>query len=804
MRKNYSLMEFGFRSVAIATSALALSVTFVGCEDYTPISEDQLTFSEYNRGYDEAFIARFGMPNPNQDWGFTELTPISSMGGGATRAGTQPGTVLVNRNQWIERQDGGSYSSMSYHERPYREIALAHDIQIPGWPNFDGKYYGSTGAGALQGTLSPTELDEKGNSWQPVGDVTEFEIQYVTAWFRTHPNPEKTSLHLSDFFIQNISQDDDQDTYTEFALTESNLTNKEFRKNGNNIGNLANASTYTNNHIWRKDGSSERINYQLDNLGFQAIDGSWTHVNNFNNGNANVNPEESNENPQREIKFIKSSGTENFHCHPSWNTDSETDLIESWVLVHLTWTEKGIQRDGYYLAFDFQAGKEDTKVECDHYYTNWIVKITPAYFNTESDNAKRVMVEDLGGTFDFDFNDVVFDVAYENYNGNNQAIISLQAAGGTMPIVVGMDGSDSSPYEVHKMMGTGSMTPTNVGAGNWHEVAIYRVPMSGTNLGDIKIWVKNTKYNLGWQNYTGGSNTWLNLDNGTDNPYGDHASPNESTDKLKAPRAFAVPLHSAIEIKEEEGKDGTIYNIETRWMKENQCINETYYEFDNWVTTDNKPDKGYGMNGSRGWWEQAINTDKLYIKSVNPENDNPSYTGDYAPAQWIPLTPQTDHKCFADYYLNIVGYDGDDAIKNEIVKSTTTQVTFTVVFESTTKQKIEAILIPADVSEADGTTTMSYKGTPFASFSSSDNKTEVTDVFTQWQTAVESENRYVEGGNRTYTCRFTFTKDQISSPNDDQNGLAYYMFLYIKSEVGGVTIPAHPSVANKCQWYIHY
>ena len=802
MKKNLSLSTIGRKSVAMAVSTLALSAAFVGCTDYLPFTEEEVKFSEYNDAYDEAFIARFGEPNPNQDWGFTELQPITSMGSGATRAdagGFQQGsgTVLVNRNQWIEREGSGTY-----HERPFKSDALAHDIQIPGWPNFDGKYYGSTGAGALQGALTPTQLDEKGNSWQPVGDVTEFEIQYVTAWFRTHPNPEKTSLHLSDFFIQNISQDDDQDTYTNFALTAANLTDKTKRKNGDNIGTLA--SDYTNQYIRRKQNSSERINYSLDNLGFQAIDGTWTHVNNFNNGNANINPEESNENPQREIKYIKSSGTENFHCHPSWNTDQATDWIDSWVLVHLTWIEQGVQRDGYYLAFDFQAGKEETKVSPDGYYTNWIVKITPAYFNPESDNAKRVMVEDLGGTFDFDFNDVVFDVAYENYNGANQAIITLQAAGGTMPIVVGMDGKDDSPYEVHKMMGNGAMKPTNVGAGNWHEVAIYRVPMTGTNLGDIKIWVKNTKYNKGWASYSGGQQTWLNLDNGSDNPYGDHKTPNESTDKLKAPRAFAVPLHSTIEIKEEEGANGTIYNIETRWMKENQCINETYYEFDNWVTTDGKPDKGYGNKRERGWWEQAINTEKLYVKSINPENDNPSYTGDYAPATWTPLYPQTDHKCFADYYLNIVGYNGGDAIKNEIVKSSTTQVTFTIVFESDTQQKIEAILIPADVTEEGGTTKMSYQGYEFASFTSSDSKTKVTDVFTKWQTAVESESRYVDGGKHTYVCRFTFTKDQISSSLPGQNGLAYYMFLYIKSENGGVTIPAHPSVANKWQWYIHY
>lgn len=812
------------KATALALSALALSSAFVGCTDYCEFTEDQIRFTFYNEDYDQAFIKRFGEPNPNNDWGFTELKPLQSLGGSFTRANTGDfesgnGTVLVNRNQWIERD---ANQGSGYHDKPFKNDALAHDFQIPGWPNFDGKYYGSTGAGALQGTLTPEELDTKGNSWQPVGDVTEFEIQYVSAWFRTHeitnPDDYRFKLHLSDFFIQNISQDEDQDTYTEFALTADNLTNKSVRKNGDNIGNLA--SGYKTDYIWRQENSSERITYSLDNLGFQAIDKTWTHVNNFNNGNANINPEESNENPQREIKFIKSSGTENFHCHPSWNTDPETDWIDSWVLVHLTWIEQGVQRDGYYLAFDFHAGKNETKVYQDHYYSNWIVKITPAYFNPESNKAKRVMVEDLGGTFDFDFNDVVFDVAYENYDNQDQAIITLQAAGGTMPIVVGMTDNEDSEhpkpnedYEVHKMMGNGAMNPTNVGAGHWHEVATYRVPMTGTNLGHIKIWVKNTKFNMGWVSYSGGNQTWLNLDNGADNPYGDHKTPNSSTERLKAPRAFAVPLRSSIEIKEEEEADGTIYNIETRWMKENQCINETYYEFDDWVRTESKSDTGFGMDKKRGWWEQAINTDKLYIKSINPADDNPSYTGNSAPAAWVPLTPQFNHKCYADYYLDINGYDGTDAIKNEINKSTTTQVTFTIVFESATQQTIDAILIPADVETDDGTTKMSYKGTVFTSYNSSDTESEakakITNVFTKWQTAVESENRYASTKNEetgetkttyTYVCRFTFTKEQLQTNSDK---LSDYIFLYVKS-TDPVTIPKHPSVDNKWQWYIHY
>lgn len=816
MKKNYFRSKIGI----LAVSALA----WASCQDYEyGFTEDQIKLDVFNQKYDEAFAARFGTPNPENDWGMTELQPLQSLGGASTRAGAS-GTVHVNRNEWILRED---QASGNYHDKPYRSNALAHDIQIPGWPHLNGLYYGSGGGGALEDALTADELDNKGNSWQPVGDVTEYEIQYVSAWFRTHKitNPEeyREQLHLTDFFIQNISQDDDQKSYEDIDYSKISITDVSTRYNGENISTARDASTYTNEYITRKPNSSEVINYKLDELGFKSMDGVWTHVNNFNNQNANQNPEESLNNPQREIKYITSSGTEDFNCHPSFGTDQSTYYIDSWVLVHLTWVEtvkdpssplfgKAIPREGYYLAFDFQASKQETQVAPDGYYSNWIVKITPGHFNPEADNVRRVMVEDLGGSFDFDFNDVVFDIAYDG--STREAIINLQAAGGTMPVIVGKTPSDDSPYEVHNLFGVAVENPINVGAKGQknHEVAIYRISVDNTDLSSLEIHVKNTENGTGtWKTYSGQAQKWMNLDNSTDNPYGDkhqYTDPNAS-EAVIAPRAFAVPLKASIEVHYEDGQIRNPRNLETKWMQEEKCIHETYYEFDNWVQSASKSDEGYGMEGKRGWWEQTVKAEALFTKNISEESDNPTGDGPNAPATWIALHPQTDNMCFSDYYLDIVNYNGEDAIWKQIVKESVRQVTFTVVFESELDQEIEAILIPADVTVANGVTTMSYQGTPFVSFSESDNKTKVTSVFTRWQQAVESENRYVEG-KKTYVCRFTFTKEQLRSTTDAKTGdlaksdLSSYFFLYVKTEKEPVTIPAHPSVADKSQWYIHY
>ncbi len=88
----------------------------------------------------------------------------------------------------------------------------------------------------------------------------------------------------------------------------------------------------------------------------------------------------------------------------------------------------------------------DKHCDGDDNYTDWIVRITPAKvkgFNYTG----RIMAEDLsaqydptGKTSDWDFNDVVFDWAIKD----GKAYIKLLAAGGTLPIRIGGTRNDDS------------------------------------------------------------------------------------------------------------------------------------------------------------------------------------------------------------------------------------------------------------------------------------------------------------------------------------------------------------------------
>ncbi len=141
----------------------------------------------------------------------------------------------------------------------------------------------------------------------------------------------------------------------------------------------------------------------------------------------------------------------------------------------------GTFEGGYYVGFDYQANgqSENQKVALNGYYNDWILKIAPAKYK----DAKRVIAEDLGEIGDFDFNDVVFDVA--SYGGST--IITLQAAGGTLPLYIRANGED---YEVHGLFGVSTTTMVNTVSPNEKAPVMFRIP--GVALAsDIDIVVKD-------------------------------------------------------------------------------------------------------------------------------------------------------------------------------------------------------------------------------------------------------------------------------------------------------------------------
>lgn len=132
----------------------------------------------------------------------------------------------------------------------------------------------------------------------------------------------------------------------------------------------------------------------------------------------------------------------------------------------------------------------------DGYYSDWIVRVKPGKDTNPKPapiGAVRVIAEDLtvSDKSDFDFNDVVFDVKL-GYPAVGQTTIILQAAGGTLPLKVG-------GKEVHEIFEVQTNQMVNTGAGPEVAPKEFILNEAYTNAIDVPVQVQK---NGEWINIT--------------------------------------------------------------------------------------------------------------------------------------------------------------------------------------------------------------------------------------------------------------------------------------------------------------
>lgn len=553
--ENFLLMKSSNQNIWGALYLVAALLLSASCSEYNPdMSEGNLTKEEYEKvmEFTQNFKLRYGEIAPDNDWGFGELEVKGSRGVKGTRG------VLANKNEWFDKNTGQS-----------KDGAV-----IPGMPSaIDRRYILKNSGSGKEVKMYDTYTSYDVNNQIPAGDVTDEEIIYVSEWFRTHPNPTSQAVNLRDFYVQNVSWDYDRQEYPNGA--------KE-------------------THVKWLDGNNAQqqreLNYRMDHLlcvSYSNSDGN--HIYNMNNGNTNMADANKTYNDISDADktecghLFEYRTMERYKCDngepnvTSFKVHSSDDnrYLTNYVLVHLDFIgpKSGLPYSGDYLAFDYSfdgksVGASAANKEPDGYYSNWIFKISPASPTTTPDpepttETKRVMCEDLGNTYDFDFNDLVFDVYY-TYKGteanktNITAHITLQAVGGTLPIYIGTDTADPTKELHYRMLGQASSSPINVAASNGvtHSPVSFTMSATSTDPNDIIICV------------------------GT--------AGNEATDKITilpvsgrgsslAPQKICVP-------------------DSTKWLKENMQIEQGYPKFDEWV-------KGH-IPESEVW--SAINPKDLY------------------------------------------------------------------------------------------------------------------------------------------------------------------------------------------------
>lgn len=281
------------------------------------------------------------------------------------------------------------------------------------------------------------EATEDGHPWGwAAGDVTNYERAYVYWWFSTHQWPKSLVVNWNNFFIENVWG---QPEHSKTKLENSgSFDGQDLGMDQLEILQL----TGTKSAPSPSDPGSYINSFDLaKTYKFANEYPNYGHINDFNSGGG----------AKEQVMYVYDVSTLDFAYLASQQDDDK---------YHNNWTIQRINGN-YYLAFDYWHAKTSDAshyLAADGYYNDWILKLSNGE-HKEDYYTRRIMCEDLGNTFDWDWNDVVFDVTTYTLNSKYYAMITLQAAGGTMPIYVG-----DTNHEAHALFGVSTSTPVNVAA----------------------------------------------------------------------------------------------------------------------------------------------------------------------------------------------------------------------------------------------------------------------------------------------------------------------------------------------------
>lgn len=332
-------------------------------------------------------------------------------------------------------------------------IASNQDWGFGSVPSTRGAMTRSNGVGEVikpdngkDGIFEFTNEEKNANNWRSpegvskyVSPITDAEREWVQAWF---DNPDNAGLseegkEFNSFYVQQVH-------------------NKLY----------SNAQDNKNGYFWeKKNGVEEKTNktykVKMDQLriGSARDEANTVHINDFNATDKGGNA--------WNAIYVKDGSSKQFAYWASYGNQWQWKFRCVELTVPGTCFSDGQPRTGYYVGLSYYCdkveveGQKGERIGEDeiNICNDWILKITPGETTPPTRNyTLRVLGEDL--TFgedsdaDFDFNDVVFDVAIDTEK--RETWIKLQAAGGTLPLYI--DGK-----EVHQLFGVNTTDMVNTG-----------------------------------------------------------------------------------------------------------------------------------------------------------------------------------------------------------------------------------------------------------------------------------------------------------------------------------------------------
>ena len=175
----------------------------------------------------------------------------------------------------------------------------------------------------------------------------------------------------------------------------------------------------------------------------------------------------------------------NFEVDGLYTTETLTNDVIDAAVATAYQNNSYVDGNGYHHTYtatpDYNSFKANSWVngnkhfDGDNNFTDWIVRISPAKHNSVEPEiyARRVIAEDLGTAeaTDFDYNDVVFDVVWDDATGTGTTI-TLKAAGGTLPLrLIVVDDDHRTTSISNPATASGSWVKLNREVHDWFDVS---------------------------------------------------------------------------------------------------------------------------------------------------------------------------------------------------------------------------------------------------------------------------------------------------------------------------------------------
>ena len=483
-------------------AAVVFGGLFTSCSH--DIEDGGSTQEQIQKTYEKAFVTRFGQPVADLDWGF-----------GSTQANTREENA--NANEWADpdKEYGGLLVPPPLTDeqiavvKEYFQSVKNIPYNDPQWTNFfiQQVYKGHTGA--KTGPNPAYNEPYSPEAYMALNGTTElYASDYMDhlAAINDEVNPEFVD-HINNFNHGDCGENDhvlkkggnanDGPFYTDKIMYMKNSTTKSFGYYNSN-GSLRHTEytglvswttirDWANEHNLNGNCLADGWNRSFMGFDFEQMIDDQCYATEWVNGVEVAKTLRFNQ-YSAELIINGETPTNYVYQYNGQPVKMLSDQMNRYCGVKIDVTDEQLYTDLYdadnnnayigkqlntdfidgllaqgYLPIDNKSLREWAIVGgcADGYYSDWIVTLTEAKTENKPQGL-RIIAEDLNAKAqegdiedsDWDFNDVVFDVTFP---ADDKAEITLVAAGGTLPLIVGVlepeNGKAYPENEVHRLFG---------------------------------------------------------------------------------------------------------------------------------------------------------------------------------------------------------------------------------------------------------------------------------------------------------------------------------------------------------------